>query len=62
MKEDKKMNIVSVPVDPVYVRPSILIGELEKSLQKIEHLHSKYVEGVQKELDKIRSIFGTPQK
>lgn len=56
------MNIVSVPVDPVYVRPSILIGELEKSLQKIEHLHSKYVEGVQKELDKIRSIFGTPQK
>ena len=53
---------VQFPLDPSYVQPSILVDELQKSIQRIEALHMSYIRDVQKELDKIHKIFGDSKK
>ena len=57
---DEKQSTSSL--DPSYVQPSILVEELQKSIQRIEALHMSYIRDVQKELDKIHKIFGDSKK
>lgn len=44
---------VQVPLDPSYVQPSILVEELQKSIQRIEALHMSYIRDVQKNWTKF---------